>query len=145
MSWGSFSKSQVNRKSGTQTQASLNVNPRLFTNYYRFPLPPYGYHSSVQFNLVTQSCLTLCDPMDYRMPGFPAHHQLPELTQTYVHQVADAIQPSRPLSSSSPPAFSLSQHQHLIQWVSSSHQVAKVLELQLQHQSFQWTLRIDLL
>ena len=145
MSWSSFSKSQVNRKSGTQTQASLNVNPWLFTNYYRFPLLPYGYQSSVQFNLVTQPCLTLCDPMDCSMPGFPAHHQLPELTQTHVHQVADAIQPSHPLSSPSPPAFSLSQHQRLFQWVSSSHQVAKVLELQLQHQSFQEMFRTDFL
>ena len=78
-----------------------------------------------------------CDPMDYSMPGFPVHHQLPELTQIHVHQVSDAIQPSHPLLSPSPPAFSLSQHQGLFQRVSSSHQVAKVLELQFQHQSFQ--------
>ena len=71
------------------------------------------------------------------MPGFPVHHQLPELAQTHVHQVADVIQPSHPLSSPSPPTFHLSQHQGLFQRVSSSHQVAKVLELQLQHQSFQ--------
>ena len=70
-------------------------------------------------------------------PGFPVHHQLLELAHTYVHQVADAIQPSHPLSSPSPPAFNLSQHQGLFQWVSSSHEVAKVLEFQLQHQSFQ--------
>ena len=70
---------------------------------------------SVQFSSVAQSCLTLCDPMDCSMPGFPVHHQLPELTQTLVHQVVDAIQASRPLSSSSPPAFSLSQHQSLFQ------------------------------
>ena len=79
------------------------------------------------------------------MPGVPVHHQLPELAQTHVHQVADAIQPSHPLLSPSPPAFSLSQHQGLFQWVSSSHQVAKLLEFQLQHQSFQWTPRTDLL
>ena len=71
------------------------------------------------------------------MPGFPVHHQLPEFAQTHVHQVSDAIQPSRPLLSPSPPAFNLSQHQGLLQGVSSLHQVAKVLELQLQHQSFQ--------
>ena len=76
--------------------------------------------------------------MDCNMTGFPVHHQLPELAQTHVHQVCDAIQPSHPLSSPSPSAFNLSQHQGLFQWVSSSHQVAKVLEFQLQHQSFQW-------
>ena len=70
---------------------------------------------------------TLCDPMDCSMPGFPVHHQLPELVQTHVNQVGDAIQPSHPLSSPSPPALNLSQHQDLLQWVSSSHQVAKVL------------------
>ena len=79
------------------------------------------------------------------MPGFPVHHQLLELAQIHAHQVGDAIQSSHPLSSPSPPAFSLSQHQGLFQWVSSSHQVAKVLELQLQHQSFQWIFRIDFL
>ena len=75
--------------------------------------------------------------MDCSMPGFPVYHQLLELTQTYVHRVGDAIQPSHPLLSSSPPAFNLSQHQSLFQSVSSLHQVAKVLEFQLQHQSFQ--------
>ena len=101
--------------------------------------------SSVQFSSVAQSCLTLCHPMNCSTPGFPVHHQLLELAHTHVHQVNDAIQPSHPLSSPSPPAFNLSQHQGLFQWVSSSHQVAKVLELQLQHQSFQWTPRTDLL
>ena len=71
------------------------------------------------------------------------HHQLPEFTQTHVHWVGDAIQPSHPLSSPSPPAFNLSQHQGLFQWVSSSHQVSKVLELQLQHPSFQWIFRTN--
>ena len=81
--------------------------------------------------------------MDCSMPGFPVHHQLPKFAQTHVHRVSDAIQPSYPLSSPSPPALNLSQHQGLFKWVSSSHQVAKVLELQ--HQSFQWliSLRID--
>ena len=78
-------------------------------------------------------------------PGLPVHHQLPEFIQTHVHRVSDAIQPSHPLSSPSPPAFNLSQHQGLFQWVNSSHEVAKVLEFQLQHQSFQWIFRTDLL
>ena len=99
------------------------------------------YNLSVQFSSVAQSCPTLCDPMDYSMPGFPVHHQLLELTQTHVNHVGDAIQPSHPLSFPSPPVFNLSQHQSLFQWVSSSYQVAKVLEFQLQHQSFQWLYR----
>ena len=101
--------------------------------------------ASVQFSSVTQSCLTLCDPMDCSMPGFPVHHQLPEFTQTHVHRVHDAIQPSHPLSPTSPPAFNPSQHQGLFQWVSSSHQLAKVFKFQLQHQSFQWIFRTDFL
>ena len=83
--------------------------------------------------------------MDCSTPGLPVHHQLPELTQTHVHWVCDVIQPSHPLSSPSPPAFNLSQHQGLFQWVSSSYQVSEVLEFQLQHQSFQWTPRTDFL
>ena len=98
-----------------------------------------------QFSSVTQSCPTLSDPIDCSTPGFPVHHQFPELTQTHVHQVGDAIQPSHPLLSPSPPAFNLFQHQGLFKWVSSLHQVAKVLESQLQHQSFQWILRTDFL
>ena len=94
-----------------------------------------------QFSSVTQLCLTLCNPMDCSTPGFHVHHQLPELAQTHVHWVSDAIQPSYPLSSPSPPAFHLSQHQGLFQWVSSLHQVVNVL--QLQHQSFQWIFRTD--
>ena len=101
--------------------------------------------NSIQFSSVTQSCPTLCDPMNRSTPGLPVHHQLPEFTQTHVHCVGDSIQPSHPLSSPSPPALNLSWHQGLFQWVSSSHQVAKVLEFQLQHQSLQWTLRTDLL
>ena len=92
-------------------------------------------YQSVQFTSVTQSCLTLCDPMDCNTPGFPVHHQLLELTQTHVPQVGDAIQPSHPLSSPSPPAFNPSQQQGLFKWVSSSHQVAKVLKFQLQSAS----------
>ena len=86
-----------------------------------------------KFNSVAQSCPTLCDPMDSRVTGFPVHHQLPEFTRTHVHWVSDAVQPSHPLSSPSPPAFSLSQHQGPFKWVNSSHQVAKVLEFQLQY------------
>ena len=93
--------------------------------------------SYTRISSVAHWCLTLCDPIDCSTPGLPVHHQLPEFTQTHVHRVDDAIQPSHPLSSS--------QHKGLFQWVSSSHQVAKVLEFQLQHQSFQWTPRTDLL
>ena len=84
-----------------------------------------------QFSSVTQSCPTLCDPMNSSTPGLPVHHQLPEFTQTYVHPVSDAIQPSHPQSSPSPPAPNPSQHQSLFQWLNSSHEVAKVLEFQL--------------
>ena len=91
----------------------------------------------IQFSSVAQLCPTLCDPMDCNIPGLSVHHQLPGFTQTYVHWVSDAIQPS-------PPAFNLSQHQGLFKWVSFSHQEAKVLEFQLQVQSFQWIFRIVL-
>ena len=101
---------------------------------------------SVWFSSVQSlNCVWLCDPMDCSTPGLPVRHQLPEFTQTHVHWVSDTIQPSHPLSFPSPPTFNLSQHQGLFQWVSSSHQVAKVLEFQLQHQSFHWTSRTDLL
>ena len=94
------------------------------------------YSSFIQFSsVVALSCLTLCDPMDCTTPGFPVHHQLSELTQT---QSIESVMPSNHLLSPSPPAFNLSQYQGLFKWVSSSHQVAKVLEFQLQHQSFQW-------
>ena len=98
---------------------------------------------SVQFSSVAQLCPSLCDPMNRSTPGLPVHHQLPEFTQTHVHRVGDAIQPSHPLLSPSPPAPNPSQHQALFQWVNSMHEVAKVLEFQLQHQSFQWTPRTD--
>ena len=87
--------------------------------------------SSVYFSSVAQTCPTLCDPMNHSTPGLPVHHQIPEFTQTHVHRVCDAIQPSHPWSSPSPPAPNPSQHQSLFQWVNSSHEVAKVLELQL--------------
>ena len=95
------------------------------------------------FSSVAQSCPTFRDSMGCRTPGLPLQHQLPELTQTHVHWVSDAIHPSHPLLSPSPPTFNLSQHQGLFHWVSSSHQVAKVLEFQCHHQSFQWIFRIS--
>ena len=94
---------------------------------------------------VIQLCPTLCDPSGSSTLGLPVHHQLQELAQTHIHWVSDAIQPSHPLLSPSLPAFSLSQHQGLFQWVYSSHQVAKVSELQLQHQAFQWIFKVDFL
>ena len=98
-----------------------------------------------KFSSVTQSCSSLCDPMDCSTPGFPVHHQLRELTQTHIPRVGEAIQLSYLLSSPSLPASNISQHQGLFQWVNSLHQVAKVLEFQLYHQSFQWIFRTDLL
>jgi len=86
--------------------------------------------SSVQFSSVAQSCTTLCDPMDHSTPSLPVHHQLPEFTQTHVHWVGDAIQPSRPLSSPFSPAPDPSQHQSLFQWVNSSHEVILLLPFQ---------------
>ena len=93
--------------------------------------------SALQFGSGAQSCPTLCDPMDRSTPGLPVHHQVLEFPQTHVHRVGDTIQPSHSLSSPSPPAFNLSQHQGLLKRASSSHQVANLLEFQLQHQSFQ--------
>ena len=97
------------------------------------------------FSSVAKLCLTFCNSMDSSMPGFPVLHYLPEFVQTHVHWVSDAIQPSHLLSPSSPTAFSLSHYQSLFQWVGSSHQMAKVLEFQLQPQSFQWIFRTDFL
>ena len=99
----------------------------------------------VQFTSVDQSYPTLCDPMNCSTPGLPVHHQLPEFTQTRVYWIADAIQPSHPLSSPSPPTPNPSQHQSLFQLVNSSHEVVKILEFQLQHHSFQRNPRADLL
>ena len=110
----------------------------LYTHNQPLPLP-------VQFSSVAQLCPTPCNPMKCSTPGLPIHHQLPESTQTHVHRVGDAIQPSHPLSSPSPPPPNPSQHQGLFQWVNSSHQVAKVLKLQFKYQTFQRTPRTDLL
>ena len=98
-----------------------------------------------EFSSVARSCPTPCNTKDCNTPGLPVHQQILELAQTLVHQVSDAVQPSHPLPSPCSPAFNLSQHQGLFQWVSSSHQVAEVLEFQLQHQSFQWIVRTDFL
>ena len=118
----------------------------IFSNYLRVFsfdnfLPIFPKH----FSSVAQLCPTLCDPMNCSTPGLPVHHQLPESTQTRIHRVGDAIQPSHPPSSPSSPALNLSQNQGLFKWVSSLHEVAKVVEFQLQHQSFQWKSRTDLL
>ena len=96
--------------------------------------------------LLLFSCSVMSESLGSQgsMPGFPVHHQLPELAQTHIHWVSDAIRPSHPLSSPSPPTFNLPQHQGLFQWVHSSHQVAKGLEFQLPYQSFQWIFRVDL-
>ena len=106
-------------------------------NLYHFPLISIcsDLISSVQFSSVPELCLTLCNPKNCSMPGLPVYHQIPGFTQTHVHWVSDAINPSHPLLSPSP-AFNLSQYQGLFQWVSSLHQVTKVLQFQLQHQSF---------
>ena len=97
-----------------------------------------------QIRSVAQSCLTLCNPMNCSTPGLPVHHQLLEFTETHVHRVSDAIQPSHPLASPSPPAHNPFRHHGLFQWVNSSHEVAKVLEFQLYHHSFQRNPRADL-
>ena len=99
----------------------------------------------IQFSSVSQSCLTLCEPMNCSTPGLPVHHELPEFTQTHVHWDSDAIQPSHPLLSPSPPALNLFWHQGLFQWIGSLPQVAQVLEFQLQHQSLQWIFRVGFL
>ena len=110
--------------------------------YWALLTPPkVSFNFGLQFSSVTQWSLTLCNPMDCRT-GSPVHQQLPEPTQTHVHCTGDAIQPSHPLLSPSPPAFSVAQHQGIFQWVGSLHHVAKVLEIQLQHQSFQWIFRV---
>ena len=118
----------------TDCWISLTQNPdQLYPFYCVNQKHPQNYKvsPSVQFSSVAQSCPTLCDPMNRSTPGIPVHHQLPEFTQTHVHRVRDAIHPSHPLSSPSPPAPNPSQHQSLFQWVNFSHEVAKVLEFQL--------------
>ena len=117
---------------------SLKTSRLCFFHFDSSHLKMHHLGFGFQFSSVTQSCPTLCDLMDCSMPGFPVHHQLLEPTQTHVHRDGDAIQSFHPLLSPSPPALNLSQHQGLFQWVSALPQVAKVLEFQLQHQSFKW-------
>ena len=118
-------KKQIIRGSHSNTSFTLLLyNCQFFSSNLRI-------YISVQFSSVAQSCPTLCDPMNRSMPGLPVHHQFPEFTQIHVHRVSDAIQPSHPLLSPSPPAPNPSQHQSLFQWVTSLHEVAKVLEFQL--------------
>ena len=130
-----------------QSKLQTQCNPYQITNgsFHRIRKKNFIVYMEAQFSSVVQSCLTLCNHMNRSTPGLLVHHQLPGFTQTHVHRVSDAIQSSHPLSSPSPPAFSHSQHQGLFRWVRSSHQVAKVLVFQLQHQSFQWIFRTDLL
>ena len=114
--------------------ADCGSNHELLITEFKLKLKKVGKTTrpfSYQLSSVTQSCPTLCNSMNRSTPGLPVHHQLPEFTQTHVHRVGDAIQPSHPLSSPSPPAPNPSQHQSLFQWVNSSHEVAKVLEFQL--------------
>ena len=110
------------------TLLSFSSFPRILVTLMLCYSPIYP---SVQFSSVAQSCPTLCDPVNHSTPGLPVHHQLLEFTQIHVHRVSDAIQPSHPRSSPSPPAPNPAQHQGLFQWVNSSHEVAKVLEFQL--------------
>ena len=119
--------------------------PDTLISHFCIKIAKFFQFSSIQFSSVSQSCPTLCDPMNRSTPGLPVHHHLPEFTQTHVHRVTDAIQTSQPRSSPSPSAPNPSQNQSLFQRVNSSHEVAKVLEFQLQHHSFQRNPRADLL
>ena len=144
----------LNKVSNNRTQCAINNNNKDKKSnktswssrvHARKVKSKEGRHMTNSISSVAQLCLTLCDPMDCSMPGFPVHHQLLEPGQTHVHWIGDAIQPSHPLSSPFPPVFTLAQHQGLFQLVSSSNQVAKLLEFQLQHQFFQWIFRTDFL
>ena len=130
-----LAKSQTQLSNWTEWLIELMQICHLFDSFHcsqgHGSIQSGGVFSSVQFSSFAQSCLTLYDPMDCSTPGLPIHHQHLEFTQTHAHWVSDTIQPSDPLLSPSPPAFNLSQHQSLFKWVSSSHQVANVLELQL--------------
>ena len=129
----------------TKVVRSCNGGKTVFPKTVLGELDIHLPSNEAQLSSVTQSCLTLWDPVGCSMPDLPVHHQLPEFTQTHVHWVGDVIQPSHPLLIPSPPIFNLSQHQGLFKWGSSSHHVAKVLEFQLQHQSFHHIFRTDCL
>ena len=168
-SWPPTHKSEEGREGTAEDTSKENEPQRQVCSVPYFPEWKLGPMSECEFNLVvhknhflmklirtenvwnycasvqSHSRQTLCNPMDCSTPGLPVHHQLPKFTQIHVHWVSDAIQPSHPLSCPFPPTFKLSQHQGLFQWVSSSHQAAKVLEFHLQHQSFQWIFRTDFL
>ena len=120
------------------------MDRRTFSDWVKYQNLKLKLWSSVQFSSVAQSCLTLCHPINHRTPGLPVHHCLLEFSEAHIHRVGDAVQPSHPLSSPLPPAPNPSQHQRL-KWVNSSHEVAKVLQFQLYHHSFQRTSRADLL
>ena len=139
--WVAISFFRKSFQPGDRTLAS-RIAGRFFTVLVIREAPTV---SNNQFSSVAPLCLTLWDPMECSTPGFPFHHQFLELVQTHVHWISNAIQPSCPLSFPSPPALNPSQYQGLFKWVSSSHQVAKVREFQIQDQSFQWTPRTDLL
>ena len=134
-----------------------SILQNFWQNLYRISAPSFSYpqndekilksiySTEIIFSSVAQSCPTLCDPMNCSTPGLPVHYQLPEFTQTRIHWLSDGIQPSHPLLSPSSTAPNPSQHQSLFQWANTSHEVAKVLEFQLQHHSFQRNPRADLL
>ena len=156
--WGCFKISPSEKVVWFMVSTQIFMEKNLNSSHSNFQMSIFIHHfnqtvfwelervcHNFQISSVAQLYPTLCDLMDCSMPGLPVYRQLLESTQTHVHRVSDAIQPSHPLSSLSPPAFNLSQHQGLFQWVSSSHQVDKVLEFQLQHQSFQWIFRTDFL
>ena len=129
-----------------QTQVSLIFEFVVFKSLSYLILPfQTGHPSYIVVVFQSLSGVQHCNLMDCSVPGFPVLHHLLVLVQIHVHWVSEAIQLSHPLSSPSPPAFSLSQNQNLFQWVSSSYQVAKVLDFQFQHQSFRWIFRIDFL
>ena len=138
--WQSHSGCPMRTQEQKEKESRSQIRKQISDEYSNNSVLMFPYSKKNQFSSVTQSCPTLCDHMDCSMPGLPVHHQLLEFTQTRVHWVSDAIQPSQPLLSPSLPTFNLSQHQGLFKSVSSSHQVAKILEFQLQYQSFQWIL-----
>ena len=131
-SWCSSFKCYISLPCFHGSSLYKSQTPHYLRGIHKMTLLHYSSLISVQ----SLSCVWLCDATDCSVPSFPVHYQLQKFTQAHVHQVGDASHPSHPLSSPSPPALNLSQHQGLFKWVSSSHQVAKVLEFQLQHQSF---------